>query len=80
MDIEPQAVPDPEIPVVSIVELGMYEMTAQIHRRLGERGLKTGSDEFERAFEGFDFTASSRRKASTSAGDSAIFGTSETSA
>ena len=29
---------------VSIVELGMYEMTAQIHRRLGERGLKTGSD------------------------------------
>ena len=29
----------------------MYEMTAQIHRRLGERGLKTGSDEFESAFD-----------------------------
>ncbi len=30
----------------------MYEMTAQIHRRLVERGLKPGSDEFEGAFEG----------------------------
>ena len=29
----------------------MYEMTAQIHRRLGERGLKAGSDEFETAFD-----------------------------
>ncbi len=29
----------------------MYEMTAQVHRRLGERGLKTGSDEFESAFD-----------------------------
>jgi chlorite dismutase len=36
---------------VSVVELGMYEMTAQIHRRLGERELKPGSDEFEAAFE-----------------------------
>jgi chlorite dismutase len=26
-------------------------MTAQIHKRLGERGLKTGSDEFETAFD-----------------------------
>ena len=32
---------------VSIVELGMYEMTAQIHARLGEKGLKAGSEEFE---------------------------------
>jgi hydrogen peroxide-dependent heme synthase len=31
----------------------MYEMTAQIHRRLHERGLKVGSDEFERAFDLF---------------------------
>ncbi|HET8645792.1 MAG TPA: hydrogen peroxide-dependent heme synthase [Vicinamibacteria bacterium] len=36
---------------VSVVELGMYEMTGLIHTRLGERGLKTGSDEFEQAFD-----------------------------
>jgi chlorite dismutase len=36
---------------VSILELGMYEMTAQIHARLGEKGMKTGSDEFEAAFD-----------------------------
>jgi peroxiredoxin len=36
---------------VSVVELAMYEMTMQIHRRLGERGLKPGSDEFEQAFD-----------------------------
>ena len=29
----------------------MYEMTAQIHGRLAERGLKTGSPEFEKAFD-----------------------------
>jgi hydrogen peroxide-dependent heme synthase len=37
---------------VSVVELGMYEMTAQIHGRLRERDLKTGSPEFEQAFDG----------------------------
>jgi hydrogen peroxide-dependent heme synthase len=42
---------EPTASFVSMVELGMYEMTAQIHRRLGERGLKTGSEEFERAFD-----------------------------
>ena len=42
---------EPTTSFVSIVELGMYEMTAQVHRRLGERGLKTGSDEFESAFD-----------------------------
>ena len=36
---------------VSIVELGMYEMTAQIHSRLGERGLALGSKEFDQAFD-----------------------------
>jgi peroxiredoxin len=41
---------EPTTSYVSIVELGMYEMTAQIHKRLGERGLKSGSDEFEAAF------------------------------
>ena len=42
---------EPTASFVSIVELGMYEMTAQIHKRLGERGLVTGSDEFEKAFD-----------------------------
>jgi chlorite dismutase len=37
---------------VSVVELGMYEMTAQIHARLLGQGLKTGSPEFEKAFDG----------------------------
>jgi chlorite dismutase len=36
---------------VSIVELGMYEMTAQIHGRLKEKGLAAGSAEFEAAFD-----------------------------
>jgi chlorite dismutase len=41
---------EPTTSYVSVVELGMYEMTAQIHARLGER-LKPGSDDFERAFD-----------------------------
>lgn len=36
---------------VSIVELGMYEMTAKIHQQLATRSLKSGSEEFERAFD-----------------------------
>jgi chlorite dismutase len=36
---------------VSVVELGMYEMTAKIHEQLGAR-FTPGSDEFERAFDG----------------------------
>ena len=36
---------------VSIVELGMYEMTAKIHQQLAGRSLKPGSEEFERAFD-----------------------------
>jgi chlorite dismutase len=35
---------------VSIVELGMYEMTAKIHEQLGAR-FKPGTDDFERAFD-----------------------------
>ncbi len=42
---------EPTTSFVSIVELGMYEMTALVHRRLGERGLVAGSDEFESAFD-----------------------------
>lgn len=36
---------------VSVVELGMYEMTAQIHARLGGQGLEAGSEPFEKAFD-----------------------------
>ncbi len=35
---------------VSIVELGMYEMTGKMHEQLGAKH-KPGSDEFERAFD-----------------------------
>ena len=42
---------EPTTSFVSVVELGMYEMTAQIHHRLGERELKTGSAEFDGAFD-----------------------------
>jgi peroxiredoxin len=36
---------------VSMVELGMYEMTAQIHARLREKGLLPGAEEFDKAFD-----------------------------
>jgi hydrogen peroxide-dependent heme synthase len=36
---------------VSVVELGMYEMTAVLHGRLRERGLAAGTPEFEAAFD-----------------------------
>jgi chlorite dismutase len=36
---------------VSVVELGLYEMTAQIHGRLAEKGLKPGTPEHEQAFD-----------------------------
>jgi chlorite dismutase len=36
---------------VSVVELGLYEMTAQIHERLRGKGLRPGSEEFERSFD-----------------------------
>jgi chlorite dismutase len=36
---------------VSILELGMYEMTAQIHARLAEKSFLAGSAEFEKAFD-----------------------------
>ena len=42
---------EPTTSYVSVVELGMYEMTAQIHQKLAERGLKTGTDDFEKAFD-----------------------------
>lgn len=42
---------DPTTSYVSVVELGMYEMTAKIHQQLAARGLASGTDEFERAFD-----------------------------
>jgi chlorite dismutase len=41
---------EPTTSFVSMVELGMYEMTALIHKRLGERGLAKGSGEFDAGF------------------------------
>jgi peroxiredoxin len=42
---------EPTSSYVSVVELGMYEMTAKIHDQLGAR-FKPGSEEFETAFDG----------------------------
>jgi peroxiredoxin len=42
---------EPTMSYVSIVELGMYEMTAKIHEQLTGQGLTTGSDAFETAFD-----------------------------
>ena len=42
---------EPTASYVSVVELGMYEMTALIHSRLREKGLAPGSAEFDRAFD-----------------------------
>jgi chlorite dismutase len=41
---------EPTTSYVSIVELGMYEMTAKIHEQLGAK-FKPASDEFEQAFD-----------------------------
>ncbi|HEY7411331.1 MAG TPA: hydrogen peroxide-dependent heme synthase [Vicinamibacteria bacterium] len=42
---------EPTTSYVSVVELGMYEMTGIIHGRMRERGLATGTPEFEKAFD-----------------------------
>jgi chlorite dismutase len=42
---------EPTTSYVSVLELGMYEMTGQIHKRLAERGLKPGSAEHDAAFD-----------------------------
>jgi hydrogen peroxide-dependent heme synthase len=42
---------EPTTSYVSVVELGMYEMTALLHTRLREKGLGPGSAEFESAFD-----------------------------
>ena len=43
---------EPTTSYVSIVELGLYEMTGRIHEELAGRGLVTGSEPFEKAFDG----------------------------
>ena len=42
---------DPTASYVSIVELGMYEMTAKVHRQLAEQDLKQGSEAYDTAFD-----------------------------
>lgn len=42
---------EPTASYVSIVELGMYEMTAKIHRQVAEKGLRQGSDEYNSVFD-----------------------------
>jgi len=51
---------EPTMSYVSIVELGMYEMTAKIHDQLTTQGLETGSDAFEAAFDAAMETQRSR--------------------
>lgn len=41
----------PAASYVSIVELGMYDMTAKLHEQLRARGLDPDSDEYEEAFD-----------------------------
>lgn len=42
---------EPATSYVSIVELGVYDMTAKIHEQLQSGGLEAGSDEYEAAFD-----------------------------
>lgn len=42
---------EPASSYVSIVELGLYEMTAKIHRQVAEKGLRLESDEYNAVFE-----------------------------
>ena len=41
----------PTTSYVSIVELGLYDMTGKIHQELAARGLECGSDPYEKAFD-----------------------------
>jgi hydrogen peroxide-dependent heme synthase len=40
---------EPATSFVSLVELGMYEMTAKLHEQLTAKGLRQGTEEFDRA-------------------------------
>jgi chlorite dismutase len=50
---------EPTASYVSVVELGMYEMTAKVHEQLGAK-FKPGTDDFEKAFD--DEMASQRQR------------------
>ncbi len=54
---------EPGMSYVSIVELGMYEMTAKVYEELGARGLEAGSEPFKRAMDE-EMAAQARRVAS----------------
>jgi peroxiredoxin len=41
----------PTTSYVSVVELGMYEMTAKIHRQLADKGFLPDSDEYQKGFD-----------------------------
>jgi len=41
---------EPASSYVSVVELGLYEMTVKVHQDLSEKGLEPGREEFSRAF------------------------------
>jgi chlorite dismutase len=41
----------PTTSYVSIVELGMYEMTAKMHRQLADQGLTLGTEAYDAAFD-----------------------------
>jgi chlorite dismutase len=41
----------PTASYVSVVELGMYEMTAKVHRQLSEKGLLPDTDAYQSAFD-----------------------------
>jgi hydrogen peroxide-dependent heme synthase len=41
----------PTTSYVSMVELGMYDMTAKVHRQLAEKGLLPDSDEYQSGFD-----------------------------
>jgi chlorite dismutase len=42
---------EPTMSYVSIVELGMYEMTAKLHEQVTAQGLKPGSEEYDAAYD-----------------------------
>lgn len=42
---------EPATSYVSIVELGMYDMTAKVHEQLQAKGLKPGSEDYDAAFD-----------------------------
>jgi chlorite dismutase len=51
---------EPTMSYVSIVELGMYEMTAKIHEQLAAQNLELGSDAYEAGFDAAMETQRSR--------------------